>query len=174
MSSHISATGHPDVERSDVPLFRYSLEHASVNQDCANLLTNLGVSESAESGEYLLQHKMLAFQSSYKGSGGKRRIVFVYENLFKSWPGSQPETIVITDAQYRLLAWEEVGGTAMLRVTTLSSDKNGRPTLLFDKSHSDAHRIGRYTVSLDNDRIAQVGGVKWWTGRWAEGHYLYD
>ena len=128
---------------------KYLTRNASHDSRCATLLQNL-------------YGKQLVFHSRYSLSDRSSRIVFVYDPGLKSWPGSQPETVVIADARYRLLAWEEVGGSPQFNSAALNFGNNGNPILSLTRRHRfRAGGRGTYGFSLDNDQINPVGDVVW-------------
>lgn len=128
------------------------------------LLSNLGITTDRDGmpiGRF--QRKTLAFHKAYKLSG-KCRHVFVYDPCLHSWPGTQPETIVITDASHRVLDWKEVGGSPMFVGAALEHAEDARPFLLITREHR--HTIpnpkrGIYRFSLQNDMITPSPEVEW-------------
>ena len=92
-----------------------------------------------------------------------RCCVFVYDHWLHSWPGFQPQTIVICDAFYKLLDWKEVGGSPILEKTTLVDLDTGSPIVWLTCKHR--HTIpnperGIYKVSLAGDKIGPLT-VEW-------------
>ena len=128
------------------------------------LLTNLGITTDQNgiaSGRF--QKKTLAFHKEYKLSD-KRRHVFVYDPSLHSWPGTQPETIIICDASYRPLDWKEVGGSPMFERAALESSADTGPVLLITRRHR--HTIpnpkrGIYRFSLNNHTIRAIPDIEW-------------
>ena len=132
---------------------------------CSELLKNLGIKTDNKGlavGRF--QRKKLAFQSRYTTKNGQCRIVFVYDPTLHIWPGSQPETIVISDSTYRLIAWKEVGGSPMFEQGQLTFDDSKAPTLILTcrHRHTFTHpKVGRYRFLLSNDVIKEAKEVEW-------------
>ena len=128
------------------------------------LLTNLGITTDQRRiaiGRF--QKKTLAFHKEYK-LGDKRRHVFVYDPSLHSWPGTQPETIIICDASYRPLDWKEVGGSPMFERAALESSADTGPVLHITRRHR--HTIpnpqrGIYRFLLKNDTIKAILDIEW-------------
>jgi hypothetical protein len=74
------------------------------------LLRKLGV-ETGKEGRWVkrLGEKTPVFYARYKTKTGDSRVALVYDAALHRWPGTQPQTIVLADDQYRLIAWKEVG-----------------------------------------------------------------
>lgn len=129
-----------------------------------DLLTNLGITTDATgkaNGQF--QKKRLAFHRKYRLGDGIRH-VFVFDPVLHSWPGTQPETIVITDALHRVLDWKEVGGSPMFGGAAFEHAENAGPVLLITREHR--HTIpnpkrGIYRFSLKNDTITPSPEIEW-------------
>jgi hypothetical protein len=59
--------------------------------------------------------KYLVWNSGVKSIEGKPCRIFLFNPSFQSWPGLQPQTILITDAGGRVITWKEVGGEPSFR-----------------------------------------------------------
>jgi hypothetical protein len=133
-------------------------------QNETDLLTNLGITTDQEGmATGPRQKKTFAFRGEYK-LGDKHRHVFVYNPSLRRWPGTQPETIIICDASYRVLDWKEVGGIPMFELAALDLSEDTGPVLLITRQHR--HTIpnpkrGVYRFSLNNDRITALPDVEW-------------
>lgn len=136
-----------------------------LKQDAADLLDNLGVdSEWSRDVGSALSRKTLVFHSTYRTIGGEPRRVFLYDCAVHSWPGTQPVTIVLTDGDYRLIAWREVGGSPALVETKLVKSVPGRPVLVltFRFRHTSTHpERGVYRLSLAGDQIPELPAAEW-------------
>ncbi len=144
----------------DALLVKYLHDHS-----CSELLDNLAIKTDANGLDVtLFPRKKLAFHSRYKTRAGKPRFVLVYDPIMHSWPGTQPETIVITDSGYRLLEWKAVGGSPMFQSAELRYDKAGNPVLALTRTHrhpfTDPTR-GNYRFLLADDQIRRVPEVEW-------------
>lgn len=130
----------------------------------SQLLTNLGITTDATgkaNGQF--QKKRLAFHREYR-LGDAIRHVFVFDPVLHSWPGTQPETIIITDALHRVLDWKEVGGSPMFAGAAMEHAENVGPVLLITREHR--HTIpnpnrGIYRFSLKDDTIAPSPEIEW-------------
>ena len=59
--------------------------------------------------------KSLVWNSGVQPIEGKPCRIFLFNPSFQSWPGLQPQTILITDAGGRVITWKEVGGEPSFR-----------------------------------------------------------
>ena len=128
------------------------------------LLANLGI-KTDRNGVAIgrFQRKKLVFHRAYEVRG-EHRHVFVYDPGIHSWPGTQPQTIVICDAAYRPLNWKEVGGSPVFETATLTVESDNIPVLRITRQHR--HTIpnpkrGIYSFSLSNDSIERLADVEW-------------
>lgn len=156
--------------RSDVDVIRaLNLPDAAFikawhNQSETKLLANLGVVTDKNgliTNEF--RKKILAFHHVYKAQG-KRRHVFVYDSWVHSFPGFQPETIIICDASYAVLDWKEVGGGPMLEHVAFEETGANEQILRLTRNHR--HTVpnpqrGIYGFSLAEDKITALPNVEW-------------
>lgn len=129
-----------------------------------DLLKNLGIGKG-QAGIQNAQHqrKSLVYHQEYN-VGNKLRHVFVYSPNFRSWPGLQPETIVITNGSYRPLDWKEVGGSPMFERASLEEAKGGEPVLRIIRNHRHEFlnpKQGVYRFSLKDDTVTPTSDVEW-------------
>jgi hypothetical protein len=128
------------------------------------LLSNLGITTDQNGvpiGRF--PRKALVFHKAYK-SGAKRRHVFIYDPCRHSWPGTQPETIVITDPSHCVLDWKEVGGSPMFVAAAFQHLEDAGPVLSITRQHR--HTIpnpkrGIYRFRLKNDTITPSPKIEW-------------
>lgn len=128
------------------------------------LLANLGI-ETDNNGLAVdrFQRKALVFRREYE-VGGERRHVLVYDPCLHSWPGCQPETIIVCDAFYRPLDWKEVGGSPMFQSAALDTSAGSGPVLLITRRHRHTNsnpERGIYRFSLANDQIKAAPKTEW-------------
>jgi hypothetical protein len=160
-----------DVEIQLDPQFLRSLSSPSValvkalhDQHESDLLRNLGIStDPTREANGRLQKKRLAFHRKYRLGDGIRH-VFVFDPVLHRWPGTQPETIVITDAAHRVLGWKEVGGSPIFAGAAFEDADDTGPVLLITREHR--HTIpnpnrGIYRFSLKNDTITPSPEIEW-------------
>jgi hypothetical protein len=153
------------------PQILRSLSSASValikalhDQRERDLLTNLGIATDPTgkaNGEF--QKKRLACHQKYR-LGDDIRHVFVFDPVLHSWPGTQPETVVITDASHRVLDWKEIGGSPIFVGAAFEHAQDAGPVLLITREHR--HTIpnpkrGIYRISLNNDTITPCPEIEW-------------
>ena len=160
-----------DVEIQLNPQLLRSLSSPSValikalhDQRESDLLRNLGIAtDPTRKADGRFQKKRLAFHRIYRLGDGIRN-VFVFDPVVHSWPGTQPETIVITDAAHRVLGWKEVGGSPMFAGAAFEDADDTGPVLLITREHR--HTIpnpkrGIYRFSLNNDTITPNPEIEW-------------
>lgn len=129
-----------------------------------DILKNLGISTNRDDGATdRHQKKRLVFHHLYR-VGDEYRHVFVYDMWIHSFPGYQPETIVICNASYAPLAWKEVGGGTIFKEATFRQSDPEGPTLRLTRLHR--HTIpnperGIYAFSLAGDAIKPRPEVDW-------------
>ncbi len=129
-----------------------------------DLLTNLGITtDPTRKANGQFQKKRLAFHQKYRLRTDIRQ-VFVFDPVLHSWPGTQPETIVITDVSHRVLDWKEIGGSPMFAGAAFEHAEDTGPVLLITREHR--HTIpnpkrGIYRFTLNNDTIAPSPEIEW-------------
>ncbi len=141
-----------------------NLIQALHDQSAKELLTNLGIpTDRKEEVNKPFQKKIPAFHQQFK-LGNQIRHVFVFDPVFHSWPGIQPETIVITDASYGVLDWKEVGGSPVFAGAGFEYTDDAEPVLLITREHRHTisnPRRGIYRFSLNNDTITPSPEIEW-------------
>jgi hypothetical protein len=75
-----------------------------------SLLENIG--SRVDEGDLLalLSWKYLAWKSGVQAIDGRPCRIFLFDSPGQGWPGSQPQTILLTDVAGRVITWKEVGG----------------------------------------------------------------
>ena len=89
--------------------------------------------------------------------------IFLFDPTTKMWPGSQPQTIVVTDEDFRLRYWTEVGGEPMFHSAKLETT-NGKVVLAITCQHRRRLRpnnIGIYRYRLSPSGLQMIGAVEW-------------
>jgi hypothetical protein len=157
---------------ADADLIEY-LKANRTDPSCQGLLDNLGLEQSNAPGlnRIFLAGKHLAFHSRYAVAENEHRRVFVYDPHRKGSFENNSESIVITDAECRLIAWKEVGGgTAMLKAAEFSYSKKNEPALTLVRDHVGIGTpgVGSYQFSLAGDQVQQIGNVEWPKPNYAE------
>ena len=129
------------------------------DRSCRQLLSNLSGPVASRGFA-----KRVKFHARYRTPTGENRMVFVFDPVVRTWPGWQPETIVITDTQCRPVAWREVGGGPMFQEAELGQDKARAPVLILTRRHRHTYRhpaIGKYRFSLSEDGLRDIPMVEW-------------
>jgi hypothetical protein len=130
----------------------------------SDLLTNLGIAtDPTGKANGQIRKKTLAFHEKYR-LGDDIRHVFVFNPVLHRWPGTQPETVVITDASHRVLDWKEIGGSPMFVGAAFEHAQDAGSVLLITREHR--HTIpnpkrGIYRISLNNDTIRPCPEIEW-------------
>jgi hypothetical protein len=117
--------------------------------------------------EFNFQGKRLVFNRKYQTTKGER-YVFVYRPNGERWPGTQPQTIVISDGDQRLLTWKEVGGSPILKSTTFELQPNALEpdtlepivALTCDHRHSVLQPDGSFSRTTRNHYLLQGDEIK--------------
>src|SRR4026207_145518 len=87
----LSAAPAADKPADDSGLVAYLREHRE-EAEAGALFRNFVVDR-----KFAAQGKDLVLARRYTNAAGQQRYVFVYDPNLKSWPGTQPQTIVIAD-----------------------------------------------------------------------------
>ncbi|QDU31261.1 hypothetical protein ETAA8_64140 [Anatilimnocola aggregata] len=122
-----------------------------------------GSSDFAQRLRWHLMEQHPVFYGQYQ-LGMESRQLLVYEPLKVSWPGSQPQTIIICDDDFRPLAWNEDGGSPVFISAELEFGEKDEPVLAITRTHRQSHhgaRHGRYRFKLADDKIQPVGEIEW-------------
>ena len=140
------------------------LEGEEEDASASELLKNLrgGAERDAAKAsmlDRLVKRKRLVWKSSPVSIGGRTCRVLLFDTLTKSWPGSQPQTVVLTDEEYDLLAWRELGGSPVYQSARLEK-RGGSTVLAVTCSHRRGPR-GTYRYSLSLGGISRVGDIEW-------------
>jgi hypothetical protein len=145
--------------RFDIPFLNALRKRSGEDESAARLIRNLRL--PADSNEEPRLGKLLAFHRSYQ-LDGKQRYVLIYDPNWHLWPGTQPQTIVISDGNFRLLQWKEVGGSPKFSSADLQLE-DGKPRVRITCLHRHTHLVGgeftdlgRYVYSLENDKVQSV------------------
>ena len=125
------------------------------DSNCMQLLENLGVDNTNRG------LKTIAFRGRYETQGGASRFVFVFRRPIISWPGLQPETVVVTDLEHRLITWKEVGGSPAFLAAVIDAPSNRPPLLKITRLHRPGFLRGTHVFSLRDDRIVAMDDVHW-------------
>lgn len=129
------------------------------------LLRKLGVeTDKEERWVKRFGEKTPVFYARYKTKTGDSRVALVYDAALHRWPGTQPQTIVLADDQYRLIAWKEVGGTPFFESARLTTVDPRGPVLVITRRHRhvmENPERGDYRVLLVDDRIQELPEVEW-------------
>jgi len=101
--------------------------------------------------------------SPYKLTRDPVRYVLVYDSNMRAWPGLQPQIIVIADAKFAPLSWQEVGGDPMLKDVSFAVYlDNPVVSITCVHQHTFGHpSLGIYRYSLRGDEIKSLGEPVW-------------
>jgi hypothetical protein len=142
----------------DTELINYLQANRAVNPACQGLLNNLGVGKSG-----FFDGKHLAFFSRYATAENEHRIVLVYDPNAKGNGFANGETIVITDADFQMIAWKELDGSGhTFETAELGYSRTRKPILGLARTRIGLGGgwVGTYRFSLADDDILQVGNVE--------------
>jgi hypothetical protein len=111
-----------------------------------SLLKNIG-SRLDDDPVSRLSRKHLAWKSGVQTVEGSPCRIFHFDPELQSWPGSQPQTIVLTDAAGKVITWKEVGGEPMF-VSCEIETRNGEVLLIVTCDERRRDSPGKYTYRL--------------------------
>ena len=106
-----------------------------------------------------LEYKNLVFHAVCTDKLGRSSHIAVFAPMFFTWPGSQPQTVVITDDKLRVTHWEEVGGSPWFVSANLRIETN-HLILRVKCDHRSSH-YGTYRYKLSLSDVEPVGDVEW-------------
>jgi hypothetical protein len=101
------------------------------------------------------------FEQSFIHTDGRRYHVFVFDSVFKSWPGHNPYKIVVTTEDYCLRTSAVFGGEEFLEAVATSSERNKsilRCTCLHRPMRGG---VGTYRYLISPTQISRCGDVIW-------------
>jgi hypothetical protein len=101
--------------------------------------------------------KSLVWRSGVVTLDGTQCRVFVFDREgFKSWPGSQPQTICVADASGKLETWKEVGGEPMYASSTME-ERDGKVILRITCEERRHPGPGIYSYGISRAGIELLG-----------------
>ena len=136
------------------------LEAQKGDPAASRLLGNLREEAEADAGtasmlDRLMKRKRLVWKSSPASIGGRMcRVLF-----FDPRPGPQPQTAVLTDEEYNLLTWKEIGGSPAYESARL--EKRGGSTVLAVTCRHRHGPRGTYRYALSLEGISRIGNIEW-------------
>lgn len=154
-------------------LIRRLLSQSKRSERCRLLIHRLGIEqlkdmrgldtydELMDDESWNWRFKTMVFQSPFRAVSGRRCIAFVFDQQVHSWPGSQPQTIIITDSQCRLLTWKEVGGSPMFCHAWMEVVGNDPTTLTIACNHRFLRGFGVYRYVVEPSGVRRLGDVEW-------------
>lgn len=154
------------VEKFDSTFLESLSTLAKTGKSAKALEINLGLLRPDGTRPAFGKH-LLVFHQTYRRNE-LNRCVFIYERAFKSFPGLNPQTIVICDGDLRLLHWKEVGDGSMFRKAELKTSDDGSPCLVITRRHRHSNQVGtqstdvaRYLCSLADDKVKESAEIEW-------------
>ena len=126
----------------------------------SSLLENLGMNSDRQGSG---RQKYLAWSAQDVWVGGQRSLVFLFDPMNRSWPGLQPQTIVVVDEDFDLRYWTEVGGEPLFSSAKLEA-KDDKAVLAITCRHRRRPRpnnIGIHRYLLSPSGLQRIGEVEW-------------